>query len=119
MQEQRQADEADRARNAAGEDRHQLLRLGREDVVIDRRRRQQPHEMPEEQEQDPDMEQVGTPAQLARTQHLAGTRAPGILLAIEAHEAADQEHAEADVGIDLEEELGEIGVHRALPFNGR
>jgi len=44
----------------------------------------------EEQEQYPDMKQVAAPAQLRAPQHLAGIALPGVLLAVEADQAASR-----------------------------
>ena len=51
-----------------------------------------PTKCPTEDHQDADVEQVGAPHQLAPAQELAGARLPGVLLAVEAQQAAEQEH---------------------------
>ncbi|MNL74266.1 hypothetical protein D3C87_1998780 [compost metagenome] len=61
--------------------------------------------MAEEQEQDADVEQVTTPAQLALAEQLGRIAFPGVLVAVESGEAAHEEHGQADVGIDAEEEV--------------
>jgi hypothetical protein len=58
-----------------------------------------------EEHQDPDVEEVAAEAQLLALQELRGVGLPGVLLAIEADEAAEEKHAERDVGVDAEEEL--------------
>ena len=45
--------------------------------------------MAQQQEQNADMEEVGAPGELLLAQHLAGRRLPGVLLAVEADEAAE------------------------------
>ena len=66
---------------------------------------QEAEEMTEEHHQDAEVEQVRAPPQLALPQELRRVAFPGVLVAVEAREAAEQEHGERDVRIDAEEEL--------------
>ena len=99
MQQHAQADEAGGARDTAGSHRDQLLLLDRDHQRVEPCWRQQPDRMAHQQEQDTHMKQVGAPTELALAQHLAGRRAPCVLLAVEPDEAAQQEHRQADVWI--------------------
>ena len=117
VQQQRQADEADGAGDAAGDDREQLLLLRRDEQRVDRRRRQQADRVAEEQEQDAEVEQVRAPEQLPLAQQLAGTGLPGVLLAVEADQAAEDEGREADVGIPDEQDV-EDGVAHGVDSSG-
>ena len=56
--------------------------------------------MAEEQEQDADVEQVAAPAQQAAVQQLRRVALPRVLVAVEADQAAEQEHCQADVRIN-------------------
>ena len=60
-----------------------------------------------EDDQDADVEQVGAPGELPAPQQLARSAAPGVLLAVEAHEAAEQEHGEAEVRVPAEDDVGD------------
>ena len=53
MQQERQADEADRTGDSARDDRDELLLRGRHHQRVDRLRRQQPDRVAEEQEEEP------------------------------------------------------------------
>ncbi len=111
VQEQRQADEADQARHATGDDRQQLLLRSADERVVHPVRRELPEQVPEEQEQDADVEQVAAPPQRPGAQHLRRVALPRVLVAVEPGEAAHQEHGEAHVRIDDEGEIVEIGAH--------
>ncbi len=115
MQQHGEADEADHAGNAAGGDGDELLLLDGDEERVERRRRQQADRVAEQQEQDADMEQVGAPAQLALAQDLAGAGAPGVRLAVEADQAAEQEDRQADVGIPDEQQMKMKSLMTRLP----
>jgi hypothetical protein len=69
--------------------------------------------MAEEEEQDAHMEKIAAPAQRARAQHLRGIALPGVLTLVEAYEAPEDEHREADIGIHLKQESVQ-GTHGAI-----
>ena len=117
VQQQRQADEADEARDAARGHGHQLLLFGGDEGLVHEVRREQAHRVATEQEQDADMEQVAAPAQLALAQQLRRIAFPGVLVAVEARQAAHQEHRQADVRVDVEEEVVQR-VHACAPWEG-
>ena len=96
--------------DAADHDRHQLLGFRAEpERVIDLGRRQQAEEVAEEQAEDADVEQDAAPEQLLAPQQLARLAAPGVLAAIEARPAAEEEGHHAQVRIEAEQELVEVG----------
>src|SRR5450759_988708 len=106
MHQQRDPDEAHDAGNAADPDRHPLLEGVRDAERVEYPdRRQQAAEMAKEDDQDADMEQVGAPGQLPAAQELARSAAPGVLLAVEAQHAAEQEHGQAEIGIPAENDV--------------
>ena len=93
------------AGDAADDDRHPLLEGVRDaERIEDPDRRQQADEVAEEDDQDADVEQVRAPHQLAPAQQLARAAPPGVLLAVEAQQAAEQEHGQAEIGIPAEHE---------------
>src|SRR5690606_37038167 len=109
------ADQADHGQDASGDDREKLLRLhAQAERVVDLRRRQQAEEMAEEQAEDADMEQNAAPDQLLAPEKLARLAAPGVLAAIEAGPAAQEEDGHADVGVDAEQEAFEV-IHGSTP----
>ena len=75
-------------------------------------RRQLAEQVPEEQEKDADVEQVAAPAQRAGAKHLRRVALPCVLVAIEARQAAHEEHRQTDVRIDGEKEIVQIGQER-------
>ncbi len=64
------------------------------------------------------MEQVAAPAQRAGAQHLRRVALPRVLVAVEADQAAEQEHRQADVRIDAEHKAVQR-VHARAPWSGR
>ena len=70
--------------------------------------------MPEQQEQHADVEQVRAQAQLACAQQLRGAAAPGVLLAVEAQQAADREDRDreqrrgANAALELSDAPGQV-----------
>src|SRR6185312_6349828 len=74
-------------------------------------RRQEADEMAGEDDENADMEQVRTPHQLAAAQKLRRARAPRVLLAVEAQQAAEQEHGEADIRIPAEDDIVDQFAH--------
>ena len=115
----RQADEAEHAGNAARPDRHALLGRRAHEGPYTAVRRQQADQVAEEQEQDADVEQVAAPAQQAGAQQLRRVALPGVLVAVEADQAAEQEHRQADVRIDLEQKAVRASAHARTPWLGR
>src|SRR6516165_1111996 len=79
-------------------------------------RRQQADEVAAEDHQDADMQQVGAPAQLPLAQKLRRAGFPGVLLAIEAQQAAKQENRQAQIGVPAEERAVDGFVHRSSPY---
>ena len=77
-------------------------------------RRQQADEMAEEDDQHADVEQVRAPHQLPPPQQLAGAAPPGVLLAVEAQQAAEQEHGQAEIGIPAEHDMVDEVAHGGL-----
>ena len=72
MDEKRHADEADKGKDAAGDDGHHLLAFYRKpERLVDLGRRQQPEEMSEKEEQDTDVKQHAAPVQLPAAEELA------------------------------------------------
>src|ERR1035437_671231 len=71
--------------------------------------------MTEENNQDADMEQIGAPGQLAAAQKLTRSAAPGVLLAVEAQHAAEQEHGQAEIGIPAENDVIDQFGHDLSP----
>ena len=115
MVRQRQADEAEQTGDAAGHHGDQLLGAGADEVLIDEVRRQHAEEVPEEQEEHADVEQVAAQPQLAAAQQLRGVALPRVLVAVETQQAADEEHREADVGVVAEQQVVEPGCHGCTP----
>ena len=116
MDQQDQADEAHGARDAAGDDREHLLRGRRHaERMPDGERRQQAEQVAEEDAEDAEVEQVRAPPQLAGAQQLRRIALPRVLVAVEAQQAAREEHGQRDVRIDAEQELIE-GLHRIAPW---
>ena len=105
MRQERNADQAHQARDAAGHDRQHLLEAVRYAEHVEHPDRgQQADEMAEEDEENADVEQVGAPHQLPPPQQLAGSGPPRILLAVEPDQAAEQEHGQAQIGIPAEDD---------------
>src|SRR3546814_5760270 len=101
---------SDLAEHAAHHHRQQLLlRRGDEDLVH-RVRGQQADQVAGEDGEDADVEQVAAHAHVLVRQQLAGARAPGVHRLAEAYPAADEEHRQRDIGIDLEGEIGRADV---------
>ena len=104
---------------AADHDRHHLLEaVADADRVEDPDRRQQADEVTEEDHEDADVEQVRAPHQLAPAQELAGPRLPRVLLAVEAQQAAEQEHRQAQVGVPAEDDMIDGVAHGGLLRRG-
>jgi outer membrane murein-binding lipoprotein Lpp len=116
MDQQQQADQADAAQRAAGDHGQHLLLRGRHaQGMDDLGRRQHAEEVPEEQADDAQVEQVGARPQGTGGQHLAGLAAPGVLVAVEARQAAQQEDGPANVRVDAKDELM-CEAHAAAPL---
>lgn len=56
--------------------------------------------MAHEQHQYPHVKEIARHAHILLAQHLAGAGLPGVGLALEAYQAAEQEHRAGDVGTD-------------------
>ena len=105
MRQQRDADQAHQPATPADDDRQHLLEAVRNAEPVEHPdRRQQADEMAEEDEEDADVEQVGAPHQLPAAQQLARSGPPGVLLAVEAEQAADDEDRQAEIGIPAEDD---------------
>src|SRR6185312_537582 len=120
MQQDGEADDRRDPGDAAGDHGDELV-LGRPHRPADRPvRRQEPDEMADDDDEDAIVEEVGAEAQPAPMQHLRGIALPGVGLAVEADEAAEQQDREGDIGIDAEEELVESGFegHDAPSMTG-
>ena len=115
MQQQRQADEADGTGDAAGDDGHALLLLDGHEQRVDGLRRQQADRVAQQQKQDAEMKQIGAPEQLPFAQELAGAGFPGVLLAVEPQNAAEDEGRQADVGIPDEQDVKDGVAHWPAP----
>ena len=117
MHQQRDADEAHDAGDAADDDRHPLLEGVRDAERVEHPdRRQQTDEMAEEDDENADMEQVRAPHQLPAAQQLARAAAPRVLLAVEAQPAAEQEHGEAEIGIPAEHDVDDQCRAWSFPY---
>src|SRR5690606_28484034 len=79
--------------------------------VEDGDRRQEADQVAEEDGEHPDMEQHRADDELPAPQKLARAGPPRIGLAVVAHDGAEREHGERDIGIDAEDERVEIGIH--------
>src|SRR4026207_2246711 len=100
MNQQRHADEAEHAGDAADDDRHPLLEgVGDAEGIENPDRRQQPDEMTEKKDENADVKQVCPPGQLAPAQELARAAAPGVLLAVETNPAAQKKYDQAWPGV--------------------
>src|SRR5690606_2123731 len=86
-----------------------------QEVRIEGMRRQQPDQVPKEQEQDADVEQVAAPAQQPGAQHLRRVAFPGVLVAVKAQQAAEQKHRQTDVGVDPKKKTMQ-GGHCCAPW---
>ncbi|MCY1559633.1 hypothetical protein D9M68_966880 [compost metagenome] len=91
VQQHGQAHETDHAGGAARVDGQALLDRGVQEAFVEKMRREQSHRVAEKQEQDADVEQVAAPAQLALAQQLRGIAFPGVLVPVEAGQAAHEE----------------------------
>src|SRR5690606_28040351 len=59
-------------------------------------------------------EHTAAASQHAVPQHLRRIALPRVLLAVEAHETAEQQHGKTDVWIDAEQELMKVMFHAVL-----
>jgi hypothetical protein len=73
-------------------------------------------EVAEDDDEHAVVEEVGPEAELALTQELRRIALPGVRLAVEADQAADEQHREAHIGIDAEEQRVDVigGQHDAI-----
>jgi len=74
--------------------------------------------MPEEDDENADVEQVRAPHQLTPAQQLAGAGPPRVLLAVEAQQAAEEKHRQAQVGIPAEDDMIDGVAHGSLLRRG-
>ena len=115
MDQQDQTDEANAAGDPAGDHGQHLLRGRRHaEDVPDAERRHQSEQVAEEDAEDAEVEEVRAPAQLPGAEQLRRIALPRVLIAVEAQQAAREEHGQRDVGIDAEQEHVEKG-HRVTP----
>src|SRR5262249_13504462 len=112
-------DDGDEAGDAANHHGKQLMSDGVERPVDRPMRLEQADEMAEDHDDDAIVEKVRSKAQLPLAQQLGGIALPSIRLAIEADQAADQQHREAEIGIDAEEKCIDVvgGQHVAIPLS--
>src|SRR3546814_11909523 len=82
--------------------------------MVDFRWRQEAEEMAEEKSEDAEMEQDAAPDELLAPEKLARLGAPGVLAAIEACPASEEEDRHADIGKHAEQEVINV-VHDADP----
>lgn len=75
---------------------------------------EQAEQVAEKHHQYADVKQNVAQAQLAGVEQLAGFAFPAVLLAVEAHERAEEENRQADIGINAEEKLVKR-VHDSAP----
>src|SRR5262249_24766787 len=94
----------------------ELMTDGVERPVDRPMRREKAGEMAEDHDDDAIVEQVRSKAQLPLAQQLGGIALPSIGLAIKTDQAADQQHREAEIGIDAEEKCIDVvgGQHVAI-----
>src|SRR5262249_29500285 len=116
MNEKRDADKASGAGNATDTDRHPLLGGVRDPNPIEHPdRRQQADEMPHEDQENADVEQIGTPHQLPTAQELARSATPRVLLAVEANPIAHQEDGKAEIRVPSEHDVIDEFAHGQAP----
>src|SRR3546814_18508705 len=84
--------------------------------MVDFRWRQEAEEMAEEKSEDAEMEQDAAPDELLAPEKLARLGAPGVLAAIEACPASEEEARHADIGKHAEPEVINV-VHDADPYS--
>ena len=114
--EDNQAGQRGRTENAARRHGGNLLGLMADaDKFPKPQRGQQAEQVAEKHGQHADMEQYAAQAQLPAVKQLAGVAFPCVLLAVEAHQAAEEKDGKADVGVDAEEKLIK-GIHVAVPL---
>src|SRR3546814_94533 len=108
-------DEADGGEDAARDNREKLLGFhAQAERMVDFRWRQEAEEMAEEKSEDAEMEQDAAPDELLAPEKLARLGAPGVLAAIEACPASEEEDRHADIGKHAEQEVINV-VHDADP----
>src|SRR5689334_16461265 len=78
-------------------------------------RREQTARMADENDQNPDMKQVAAPHELPAAQQLAGLAPPGILFPVEADQAADQKHRQADIRVYAKQKSVDPLAHGFTP----
>ena len=100
-----QADQRHGAEDAAGGHGQELLgRMAHAQGMPYPQRGEQADEVAAEHGQYAHMKEDIAQAQLAVIQQLAGIALPSVLLAVEAHEAAEEENCQTNIGIDGKEE---------------
>ena len=96
-----------------------MVGVGHPDSMNDGSWRQQAKEVSNEDDENSNVEEVAADHQTALAQQLAGAAAPTELIAIEAQQATQEEHSQADVGVVAKQEMVEIAlkrVHYRLPL---
>jgi hypothetical protein len=116
VEQHREAGEAGDSANAADDDGHHLLEAVADAEELEHRHRgQQADAMAEQDTDDPHMEQDRTPDELPAAQELARLGAPAVLIGVEPHQAANEEHRQRDVGIDRESGGMDETLHDQAP----
>src|SRR5947209_3665487 len=72
--------------------------------------------MPGENHENADVEKIRSPHQFPPPQQLARTRFPGVLLALEPQQAAEQENGQRQIGIPAERRVVEKRAHDRPPW---
>ncbi|CAM2150517.1 hypothetical protein PT2222_230151 [Paraburkholderia tropica] len=108
---QREPDDGERARDAARDHREQLVHRRGDERRDEPVRREKAREMTGHHDENAPVKQVAAKPQRAASQELRRVAFPRVLLAVEAHQRAEQQDREADVRVDAEQELMEILAH--------
>ena len=103
-----QTDQGGGAEDAAhGHGKYLLGAVSYADGVPKPQRCKQTEQMAAEYRQHADVKQHAAQPQLAAVEQFAGIAFPGVLLAVETHQAAEEKYGQADIGINAEEKLVE------------
>lgn len=114
MKQQRAADEARHTGHAADEHGGDLLEtVAYAQLVYHRDRREQPHEMADQKDEDAHVEQVRTQHHLPASQELARLRSPAELVRVEAQDSAHDKDGHGEIGIPSKGEVVDEVMHHA------
>src|SRR5262249_54836397 len=116
VQQDGETDDGDETRDTANHHGKELM-TDRVECPVDRpMRREKADEMAGDHDDDAIVEKVRSKAELPLAQQLGGITLPGIGLAIETDQTANQQHREAEIGIDAEEKCIDVvgGQHVAI-----